>query len=119
MTAPRAVEEYVEALRDARGLISVAARRLGVTRQAVRQRIAKHPSLREVRDEAREAMTDIAESALYEQILRGEAWAVCFYLKTQGKDRGYVERSTSAVAVGGDVRIRIETVDDRGDPRTR
>ena len=116
MTAHHTVEEYAIALREAKGLVTVAARRLGVTREAVRMRVAKHPTLREARDEAREALADLAESMLFECIRRGEAWAVCFYLKTQGKDRGYVERSTSAVAVGGDVRISIETVDARSSP---
>jgi hypothetical protein len=30
--------------------------------------------------------------SLYSAVLRGEAWAVCFFLKTQARDRGYVER---------------------------
>ena len=34
----------------------------------------------------------MAELSLFKAIQTGEAWAVCFYLKTQGKDRGYVER---------------------------
>jgi hypothetical protein len=38
-------------------------------------------------------MLDNVESALYTAALAGEAWAVCFFLKTQGKARGYVERS--------------------------
>ena len=34
----------------------------------------------------------MAELALYKAIQDGEGWAVCFYLKTQGKQRGYIER---------------------------
>jgi hypothetical protein len=108
--------EVAQALRAAEGLISGAALRLGVSQQAVRKRIVKSPALQQVRDDAREALTDTAETQLGLAIRRGEAWAICFYLKTQGKDRGYVERSESAVNVVGDVRIRIEAVDDRGAP---
>ncbi|MEI8016283.1 MAG: hypothetical protein D4R81_07615 [Nitrospiraceae bacterium] len=35
---------------------------------------------------------DEAEAALHKAVMRGEAWAVCFTLKTQGKGRGYTER---------------------------
>jgi predicted RNA binding protein with dsRBD fold (UPF0201 family) len=110
------VDEIARALRAAEGIISNAAQRLGVTRQAVHARISRHPTLQAVRDEARESVTDLAESMLIENIRRGEAWAVCFYLKTQGRDRGYVERTEEHRAVSGDIRVTIRTVDDRRDP---
>jgi predicted transcriptional regulator len=111
------LDEVAQALRAAEGIISNAAQRLGVTRQAVQQRISRHPTLQAIRDESREGVTDLAESQLIEAIRRGEAWSICFYLKTQGRDRGYVERTEEHRAVTGDIRIRIEAVDDRGDPR--
>lgn len=116
MTLNRTTEEYAEALRASRGLVTHAARRLGLTDEAVRRRLLRTPSLQQVRVEAREAMNDVAESALFAQVEAGEGWAVCFYLKTQAKDRGYIERSEQQHAVTGDIRIRIEAVDDRGDP---
>jgi hypothetical protein len=119
VTVNRTVDEYAVALREARGLLSHAAQRLGVTDEAVRQRVKKHPTLQQVRAEAREAMLDVAESVLFEQIRRGEAWACCFFLKTQGKERGYVERTEEKRELTGDIRIRIEAVDDRSDPGGR
>jgi hypothetical protein len=116
MSVHHSVEEYAAALREARGLYSHAARRLGVTDEAVRQRVARSSTLTQVSIEAREAMKDLAESALFEQVIRGEAWAVCFYLKTQAKDRGYVERTEEKREITGDIRIRIESVHDRSDP---
>lgn len=117
MTVNHSIEEYAQALREAHGLVTHAAELLGVTRQAVTQRLAKHPTLAKVRDEARDGMTDVAEHALFTAMQQGEAWAVLFYLKTQGQSRGYVERSEQTHAVSGEVRIRIEAVDDRPDPR--
>jgi hypothetical protein len=100
------IEEYAAALTDTKGMVSQAARRLGISQQAVRQRVAKSPQLQQVLADAREAMTDTAELALYSKIVAGEGWAVCFYLKTQGKERGYVERTEVTGAGGGDITVR-------------
>ena len=89
------------AIRDMNGNISAVARRLGVCRQTVYNYIERHPSVKDVLTEARETMIDNAESALYRAVLNGEAWAVCFFLKTQGKSRGYVERQEVTGADGG------------------
>ena len=53
-------------------------------------------------------MLDNTESALYVAALRGEAWAVCFLLKTQGKSRGYVERAELTGKRGGPLRIKTK-----------
>lgn len=84
--------QAADAIREARGLMSVAARRLGVTRQALYLRLQKAPYLRETLSEAREFTADVAEAALFRAIENGEAWAVCFFLKCQAKSRGYIEK---------------------------
>jgi hypothetical protein len=82
-----------EKLREFSGNAAAVGRAFGVTRSAVTHYIERHPSLRAVVKEARETMLDNVESALHEAALRGESWAVCFYLKTQGRHRGYVEKT--------------------------
>ena len=82
----------VEQLRKFRGNISAVARSLGVTRQAVAYRIERDDRLKREVIAAREARLDDAESSLDRAVLEGEGWAVCFFLKTQGRGRGYVER---------------------------
>lgn len=91
--ARKSDKELLAALEASMGNVSAAARALGYTRRRVEQRIAKSPQLQEARNDLRESMTDNAESALNRAILQGEAWAVCFYLKCQGKKRGYIERT--------------------------
>lgn len=90
--------DYWTALIEARGLISVAARRLGVTPQAVRAAIKRNPRLQEALEQAREEMGDVAESALWQQIQDGNTASIIFYLKTVHKHRGYVERTEQNVS---------------------
>jgi hypothetical protein len=51
-------------------------------------------------------LLDEAESQLGAAVRRGEGWAVCFLLKTRGRERGYVERSVM------DVNAKVMTVAD-------
>jgi hypothetical protein len=78
-------------LRELSGNISAVARAFRTTRQSVYSFIGRRPDLKAVVAESRETMKDNVESALYTAALRGDAWAVCFFLKCQAKDRGYVE----------------------------
>ena len=99
----RSLDEIEQALRDTKGMVSVAAKKLGFTRAALYERIQRSDRLKEVVGDEREAMTDTAELALHRAIVNGEAWATCFYLKTQGKSRGYVERQELTGANGGPI----------------
>lgn len=99
----RSLDEIEQALRDTKGMVSVAAKKLGFQRSALYDRIQRSERLQMVIADEREAMTDTAELALHRAIVGGEAWAVCFYLKTQGKSRGYVERQELTGANGGPI----------------
>ena len=85
--------QVIMAIKVTKGLVSLTAKRLGCERKTIYRYVERHPEVAEALREEREAMTDIAELALFSKVQDGEAWAVCFYLKTQGKARGYVERS--------------------------
>lgn len=63
------------------------------------------------RAEGEELRLDIAESALDKAVEAGEAWAVCFFLKTRGKARGYTERHEVTGADDGPVRFTIKLSD--------
>lgn len=82
-----------DALKRSMGNISLAAKSLGFDRSTLYHRIKKNPKLKTIVDDARETLVDVAESALYSAVTKKEAWAVCFTLKTQGRARGYVERT--------------------------
>ena len=96
--------QIIKALKDSRGMIAVAARQLGITRQTIYDRRKKSEAIRDALEEAREFTSDVAELKLFEAIQESEAWAVCFYLKCQAKDRGYVEKTE--VRHEGNIEVR-------------
>lgn len=96
-----------DALRRARGNVSLAAHALGMTRESLSARIARSRFLQRVRDDARETVLDAAEAKLEELALRGEVAPLIFLLKTRGRSRGYVERVEHVGAEGGPVRVEF------------
>jgi hypothetical protein len=50
------------------------------------------PAERAARAEACAEAVDAAEEALLQKVVQGKAWAICFVLKTLGKNRGYCEK---------------------------
>jgi predicted transcriptional regulator len=90
-------EQIAEALRASGGLQTPAAKMLGVSQQMISSRIRKSPYLLEVRREVEEALLDIAETQLVQQIKKGRIGAIIFYLKCKGKSRGYIEKHHQTV----------------------
>lgn len=95
------VEEIARALLEHRGLYAPAAQSLGASRATIARYVDEYPELKDAVRTAREAQIDFAESQLFAAIKDREPWAIAFYLKTQAKHRGYIERSES-------VRINID-----------
>ena len=101
-------EDIIGALEQSRGLIAPAARALGCSRATIRSYIDEYAEVAQAKLDQREAVTDMAENSLYEAIRRGEAWAICFYLKCMAKGRGYVERGELTGTNGAPVKIKLE-----------
>lgn len=83
------VEPLIEKLH---GNIAAIARTLGVNRGTVWNRVIESKTLQVSLEQARETMLDNAESKLYSNALNGDTTSLIFFLKTQGKRRGYTER---------------------------
>lgn len=83
------------------GFISLAAQRLGCSTRTIQRRLASSARLQEALREISDKKLDLAEASLIKAIDRGESWAVCFFLKCKGKERGYVERQEVTGANGG------------------
>lgn len=98
------LEQVISALKEARGLRALAARRLGCTVRTVDNYIARFPEVSDTVKEQLELRLDVAEGKLDQAVNKGEAWAICFFLKTQGKARKYSERLEVTGADGGAVK---------------
>lgn len=85
-------QQMIDAIRATRGMLTLAAKRLGCAPDTVYRYVREYATVAQALRDERASVTDMAELALYKAIQEGEGWAVCFYLKTQGKERGYVER---------------------------
>ena len=81
-----------EALEKSMGLVATAARKLNCQRSTVYDYIDKYPEVKDTLDMSRELLIDGAEIGLAKAIKDVQPWAVCFALKTIGRNRGYVER---------------------------
>ena len=101
------VQQVIAALGESHGMIAPAARSLGCSRDTVRRYLAEYEEIAQAIADEREATTDLAENKLRDAIIRGEAWAICFYLKCMAKDRGYVERGELTGTNGAPVKIRL------------
>lgn len=100
-------QQIADALRAAGGMTTLAARQLGCDANTIRHHLAKSEALRAIVADSRDELIDIAETALKRATIAGEAWAVCFTLKTVGKHRGYVERQEVTGADGGSLNVNV------------
>jgi len=89
-------KQIIRALEANQGFLSFTARALNLKYDTLKHRMARDPKLRAAWEAIRESHLDFGESKLLTAVKKGESWAVCFYLKCQGKKRGYVERPISA-----------------------
>lgn len=74
------------------GNIRLIANRLGVSRQTIYSYKKKWKTVEDALKDEKEEMLDLAENKLWKLINDENITAIIFYLKTQGKQRGYVER---------------------------
>ena len=86
-------ERIIQALEGTQGLLSLAARKAGVSYATMKRYAAEFPTVKMAVQDAKASTLDFAEGKLYQAISQGNLSAIIFFLKTQGKSRGYIERS--------------------------
>lgn len=85
-------DQMAKAIYLSHGILQNAAKRIGCDRKTISKYIQDFPELQEWVDLGREYSLDLAEDALMQRIKKGDTTAILFKLRTQGKDRGYVEK---------------------------
>lgn len=83
--------KLIRALVDSHGIIKPACERCGVGRRTFYSYYKDDPEFRSAVDEMKDIALDDAEEALFKNIEKGYEASIIFYLKTQGKKRGYIE----------------------------
>lgn len=81
------------------GNISLACQQANVGRSTYYLWMRENPAFKINVENIKEGMIDFVESKLMQEIQKSNTTAIIFFLKTQGKDRGYVERTENDVNV--------------------
>ena len=105
--------QVIDALRETKGMVYLAAKRLGCEAQTIYNYRDRYPAVRAEMEQQDGEVDDAAEMKLYQAIIAGEPWAVQFRLRTKGKGRGYVERVEQDVRGegGGPLQVLIKYAD--------
>jgi len=96
-------QEMIDALTATRGMITLAAQKLDCAPNTVRRYIREYKSVAEAQRTNRDKMTDAVELKLYDKMMSGDTTAIIFYLKTQARDRGYVEK----ILIEGNIQLEL------------
>jgi hypothetical protein len=109
-------ERFLKAIPGSAGIISTIAQRVGCSWHTARKWIDAHPTIKRIYDDEREGILDLAEAKLIGAIKDGDLGAIKYYLGTQGKHRGYVERQEVTGADGEPIKfseVVVELPDDK------
>lgn len=97
----------VEALKKTLGIVTTAASQVGISRNTHYTWMQEDPDYKAEVDAIADMAIDFAESSLQRQIQDGNTTATIFFLKTKGKERGYVERQEVTGINGSGIVIQI------------
>ena len=106
----RTAEKIIQAISESQGLLTVAAKKSGYNYVTVWKYTQEFPAVRQAVVEAKERMIDYAEGKLYQNIQAGDNTAIIFYLKTQAKHRGFIERQELTGAEGQPIKTEAKVV---------
>lgn len=98
----------IQALESSLGVVSVACSKADVSRETHYRWYREDEEYKAKVDDVKNVSLDFAESMLLENIKLKKESSIFFYLKTQGKKRGYVERQE--LDFGGENHFKIEIV---------
>lgn len=99
----------IEAMRKHMGVVALACKACDIARETHYDWLKTDAAYKESVETIKEETLDFAESKLLQKINSGDTVSILFYLKTQGKKRGYIEKQEVDVT---EKTIVVETSDD-------
>ncbi len=99
----------IDALEKTLGVVTTACKQVGIGRTQFYEWLKTDEEFRKQVEDIQNVALDYAESQLHKQIGDGSTAATIFYLKTKGKNRGYIERQE--IQHDGGEGLRIEIID--------
>lgn len=100
-----------EAIVGSGGLMSAIAKKLNCHWNTAEKYVKKW-GLEEDMQQEREKILDMAENKLFQNIQAGDNASIFFFLKTQGKERGYIERQDIVFNKSSVINVNHITDDD-------
>ena len=88
------VQQVVDALQATRGMVYIAAQRLGCTYQTIYNYRDRHPIVARTLIRESGTVNDTAELQLFKAIAEGKEWAIKYRLSNKATDRGYGQSDT-------------------------
>lgn len=104
-------EKFLEVYKVNTKSITDACEAAGISRRTYYYWIEQDEEFAASIKEIDESLIDFAESKLFENIEGNKTNEILFYLKTKGKNRGYVERQEHQIDGGFPSKIQIEIID--------
>jgi len=105
-------EKFLETYENSFGFVNLACKNAKIGRTTYYRWLDEDNEFRQKCKDIEEATIDYVESKLLSQIREGNTTATIFYLKTKGKNRGYVERQEVTGRDGADIIMPKITAED-------
>ena len=100
-------KEVLEAINGSLGIISTIAKRLGCESRTAKRLIDKWQETKDALIDEQELVLDLADTGLYDALIKKEQWAIKFILSTKGQSRGYVVTPTIKLDNGEPLNIQF------------
>lgn len=105
-------DEIIQAIEKSEyGKPSEIADALGCSDRTIYNYIKRYETVKSAIGLRKERQKDYVEGKLFSEIKKGNITAIIFYLKTQAKDRGYVERQEVTGADSSPIELIVKYAD--------
>ena len=109
----------LEMLEKSLGVITTACKAANISRQSFYRYVNEDEEFASKVRDIENVSLDYAESQLFTLMKGGNAASVIFYLKTKGRNRGYIENPQQQVNIqaNGELNIEVKSGEDEEDVR--